>query len=96
MNPIIPHFSSECLEQLNSINEIEWPKVDDKFLIKKDYQIVVQINGKKRDIIISNKELDEKELIEKIMTNEKVIKFLKDVKIKKTIYITNKLINLIV
>ena len=58
--------------------------------------IVVQINGKKRDLILTNKEINEDELLEQINKNEKTSKLLKSKKIKKTIYIENKLINLIV
>jgi leucyl-tRNA synthetase len=96
MNPIIPHFSSECLSQINSQEKIIWPEIDSSFLIQNDHKIVVQINGKKRELINSNKELSEKELIKIIQNNEKIQKFLENKKIKKTIYIKNKLINLII
>ena len=94
--PIIPHFSSECLEKLGHKDQIKWPKIDDSLLIKKEYKIVVQINGKKKDLINVKKQKKEEELIKKIYENEKISKLLKDVKIKKTIYVKNKLINLIV
>jgi leucyl-tRNA synthetase len=96
MNPIIPHFSNECLSQINSQEKITWPKVDDSYLIQNNYKIVIQINGKKRDLINSEKELSESELLGIINKNENVSKFLENKKIKKTIYIKNKLINLII
>ena len=96
MNPIIPHFSNECLSQINSQEKITWPKVDDSYLIQNNYKIVIQINGKKRDLINSEKELSESELLGIINKNENVSKFLEEKKIKKTIYIKNKLINLII
>ena len=43
-----------------------------------------------------NKEINEKDLLFEIKKNEKVNKYLKDNEIKKSIYIKNKLINLIV
>ena len=42
-----------------------------------------------------NKDMSEKEMLIEINNNKKVQKFLTDKKIKKSIYIKNKLINLI-
>ena len=96
MTPIIPHFTHECLNQLNVTKEIMWPKFDASLLIKKEFNIVIQINGKKRDLITTDKELNEKELLVKINENPKILKFLENAKIKKTIFVQNKLINLII
>ena len=96
MTPIIPHFTHECLNQLNVTKEIMWPKFDTSLLIKKEFNIVIQINGKKRDLITTDKELNEKELLVKINENPKILKFLENAKIKKTIFVQNKLINLII
>ncbi len=96
MTPVIPHFSYECLNQLNYKNEVTWPKTEAKYLEKKEFKIVIQINGKKKDLISINKELNEEDLLKTIKKNEKVNKLLSNVKIKKTIYIKNRLINLII
>ena len=66
-----------------------------KYLKTKIHNIVVQINGKKRGLISSEKNLDEKELIEEIKQKEDLKKFLADKEIIKSIFIKNKLINLI-
>ena len=47
LNPILPHLSSEIIENLNLNEEIVWPKYDDKILIEENIAYVVQINGKK-------------------------------------------------
>ena len=96
MNPIIPHFSSECLEQTALKDKISWPEVDTKFLEKKEFTIVVQINGKKKNLIKIDREIDEEDLLKKIYKDEKIVKYLDNLKIKKTIFIKNKLINLII
>ena len=95
MSPIIPHMISECLEEVNG-NQIEWPKVDEKYLIENNIKIVIQINGKKRSIIQSKMDIDEKELIGEIKKDLKTSKYLENKKIFKSIYIRNKLINLII
>ena len=52
MIPIIPHFAMECLEELKIKDNIIWPEINLKNLRKEEFKIVIQINGKKRDIII--------------------------------------------
>ena len=48
MLPIIPHFTSECLE-LNEFEKNEyWPPYDEKMLQENNVNIVIQINGKKK------------------------------------------------
>ena len=96
MMPIIPHFANECFDQLNVSNNHKWPDVESGLLRKKKYVIVVQINGKKRDLLTFGQELNEKQVLEKVMNSEKSSKYLKKQKIKKTIYIKNKLINIII
>ena len=94
--PIIPHFANECFEQLNINNNYKWPDIKSGLLEKKKYDIVIQINGKKRDLLTFNQQLDEKQILKEVMKSEKSSKFLKKEQIKKTIYIRNKLINIII
>jgi len=56
----------------------------------------VQINGKKKNLIKIDREIDEEDLLKKIYKDEKIVKYLDNLKIKKTIFIKNKLINLII
>ena len=97
INPIIPHFSNECLETLKIlVEDMEWPKIDQKFLEKEAFNIVTQINGKKRKVFVINKSIDKKTLIENIKKDEQIKKYLNNKQIIKTIYIENKLINFII
>ena len=96
ISPILPHLANECLDELNIKERDQWPKVNEKFLKKESYNVVIQINGKKRDLMNFNKDINEKDLLLEIKNNVKINKFLKDKEIKKSIYIKNKLINLIV
>ena len=94
MNPFIPHFSNECLNTINE-NQINWPKISKKDLIEEDINFVVQINGKKRAILKIKRDVVEKEILEIIKTNLEIEKFLKDQTIKKSIFVPNRLINII-
>ncbi len=96
MSPIIPHFASECLEQLNASNKNKWPTIEKDFLEKIEHNIVVQINGKKRDVFTINTDLNEKEILKNVIKREKCSKYLEKKEIKKTIYVKNKLINIII
>jgi leucyl-tRNA synthetase len=95
MIPIIPHLASECLDELWIDKPHNWPKVDNKYLQKKEQNIVVQINGKKRCVILTEKNIKEKDLIEKIKETKDLKKFLDGKNIIKSIFIKDKLINLI-
>ena len=54
------------------------------------------MNGKKRGIISTENSLNEKDLIEKIKKTKELQKFIGDKNIIKSIFIKNKLINLII
>ena len=96
ISPVIPHLSNECLDDLNAQDRDKWPEVDKQFLIKEKFDIVIQINGKKRDLMSFTNEINEKELLIEIKNNERLKKFLESKEIKKSVYIKNKLINLII
>ena len=96
MMPVIPHIINECLESLNEKDEISWPKVNEKFIQSDMCNIVVQINGKKRSVISVERNLKEKIIIEKIQNDKSLDKYLLEKKLFKTIYIKDRIINLIV
>ena len=97
INPIIPHFSNECLEKLNqSVNKIKWPTVNKKYLEEETFQIVTQINGKKRKVFSINRSIDKETIINSIKNDDQIKKYLNNKKLIKTIYIENKLINFII
>ena len=95
ITPIIPHFSNECLELLNS-KKMDWPKYDENELIEKIVKIVIQINGKKRGLIETNKDITEEKLFEIINNDETITKHFGGKNVEKKIYIKNKLMNLII
>ena len=94
--PVMPHFASECLYQLGEDRVMKWPEINKQFLNNKINNIVIQVNGKKRDVMTLNSDVKEADLINKIKNNEKLKNFVNGKKIKKTIYVQNKLINLII
>ena len=96
ISPVLPHFSSECMEIINIKENILWPKVDEKFLIEDNINFIIQFNGKTRKIIVSKKNTTEDLLLTMIKEDDKLNSYLKNKNIKKKIFIPNKLINIIV
>ena len=95
MIPFIPHLAHECLEKITGKTKIEWPKVDEKNILDDNINFVVQINGKKRGVFNTKKDTSEKEVLEKINNDIELQKYINNQSIKKTIFVPNKLINMI-
>ena len=94
--PVLPHLSSQCLEDLGITGDYKWPDFETEKMSFEKFKIVVQVNGKKRTILESEKDLEEKDLLKLITNNQLIQKHLNGQNIKRSIYIKNKLINLIV
>ena len=79
-------------------NHLDFKNLDIKIEIleKKINQIVENLQNNQKSIFVSDEEINEEDLLKKIYKDEKIVKYLDNLKIKKTIYIKNKLINLII
>ena len=96
--PFAPHLSCECLSKLeggNFYEEIQWPKGNKSLLKEQEITLVVQINGKKRGLIVTKKDLSEKEVLIEAKKIENIKKNLKNKKVVKNIFVKNKIINFI-
>ena len=96
MMPVIPHFANECFSNIDKNKNLSWPEINEYLLIEENTNYVIQINGKKRAIIKGKKDLSEEELSNQISNNLELDKYIKNKKIKKKIFIPNKLINIII
>ena len=96
LSPFIPHFSSECFEELKQKMPPEWPMVNKNELIDEYFKCVIQINGKKRSLIQAKINTTEKEMLEIIKKDLNIKNLVSNKIIKKTIFIPNRLINLII
>ena len=98
LQPFIPHLSEELWKNLNktglAINQT-WPKhsvIDEE----NTYNIAIQINGKTREVIMAENNINTNNLLEMALKNKKVVKYVGGLQIKKKIHITNKVLNLII
>ncbi len=94
-SPVIPHFSSECLSDLNANEEIKWPNFDKSILDTAEVKFVIQVNGKKRAILNVKKDISENDLLKLAKENKSVDKYLNNVEINKVIFVQNRLLNIL-
>ena len=64
-------------------------------ITEEEINFVGQINGKKRSILKTKRDMSEDEILEEIKSNNETKKLLKDQKVGKTIFVSNRLINII-
>ncbi|MBU4078469.1 class I tRNA ligase family protein, partial [Patescibacteria group bacterium] len=94
--PFAPHLSEELYQSDKSIFQENWPKYDSKMIVEKEVSMIIQINGKVRGTIVVSTGLSEKEAVNLAIESDIAKKWLENKKIKKTIFIKDKLINFVV
>ncbi len=95
MMPVTPHLANECLSKFNNIQDVEWPKLDMTYLKNDKVEIVIQVNGKKRNSIKVEKDTNQKIINDEILSKQLIAKYIENKKLIKTIYVNNRLINYI-
>ena len=96
MMPVIPHLANECLKSLDLNKNISWPEINEKYIVEDKIKIVIQVNGKKRNIVIVDKDIEEKDIKDLIIKQKLIEKYTNNKEINKTIYVKNRLINYII
>ena len=92
--PFTPHLSHECLEMLGATDKNKWPSVDKKLIEKEKIKIAIQFNGKTRDVLEVEKDLNEKEIVKLCNNNIKLKEKIK-IKSQKIIFVKNRIINFV-
>ena len=100
LGPIAPHLAEELwgmLGQESSLFEhATWPEYDESKLITATIDLPVQVNGKLRGTITVARGADEAAVSEAALADEGVQRHVVDAEIVKTIYIPDRLLNLVV
>ena len=94
--PFTPHLAYECLEKLGEKDFDNWPNIDNELVSSEKIKIAIQINGRTRDVIEIEKDLDEKEIIAESKMSKKISDNLKNKKIVKIVYVKNRIINYLI
>jgi leucyl-tRNA synthetase len=97
--PYAPHIAEELWEALGgkgSVFEQCWPTFDERLASAGDVEIAVQVNGKLRSRLTVRRGLPENEVVELALADESVKKYVDGKKVKKVVYIQDRLLNLLV
>ena len=98
LNPICPHISEEIWLFYNfekQISNTPWVKYDEKNIIIKEINYAMLVNGKLKTTIKTKPELSKEEVIKMIENHKKYSLYLKNFKIKKIIFVKQKIINFV-
>ncbi|MCF7926260.1 MAG: leucine--tRNA ligase [Candidatus Izimaplasma sp.] len=99
INPFAPHITEELNALLGSEEDLvyaPWPTYDKSKLVEDTMEIVISINGKVRDKIVVSRDIQKDTLLSQAKNTERIKELIENKKIKKEIYVPNKLINLVV
>jgi leucyl-tRNA synthetase len=98
ISTFIPYVSNECWENFTEKNDLSsqnWPIIENFSVINDNFDIVIQINGKKRAIINANNNENEDSIFSKSLAIKNIKVILDEKIIKKKIFIKNKLLNIV-
>jgi len=99
LSPFVPHLAEELWE-MSGFKDLccqqKWPKYDEKLIEEQKIFLIVQINGKVRDKIEVKSGITQKEAEKIVFKSEKIKILLRESKVQKTIFIPNKLINIVI
>ena len=98
VSAFIPYIANECWEKITGKQDItlqKWPKIDGSLLEKENFDVVIQINGKKRAIINATNNESEENILSKSLAIKNIQVILDKKIIAKKIFIKNKLLNIV-
>ena len=81
---------------MNFEKNLSWPLIEEKYLEATKIDYVIQINGKKRSLINAEKDIKQELLFELVKKDEILDKYLKNLSVKKIIFVENRLMNILV
>ena len=98
---ITPHVGEEIWQILGHDDTIAyepWPEYSEDKCKDHEVTMAVQVNGKMRGTVVMEADLGNDQVVEKVLADEKIARFLEKQggSIVKTIVVKNKLVNLIV
>ena len=103
LSPFAPHIVEELWERLGFAAETgkmacqnPWPVYDESKTAASEAEMAVQVNGKLKGTVKLPTDSDEKTVVDAALQVEKVARAMEGMQIIKTIYVKNRLVNLIV
>ncbi|HMT18826.1 MAG TPA: leucine--tRNA ligase [Candidatus Saccharibacteria bacterium] len=99
VGPFAPHLAEELWHQLgntDSVHRNHWPAFDEAYLLDSTMKLAIQVNGKVRAEIEVSRDASESEVTQSALKQDNVITHLAGKQPKKIIYITGRLISIVV
>jgi len=99
ISPLAPHIAEECWVEFGhqpGIMKENWPKADENALAKQEVEIAIQVNGKFRGTMTVGAGLDQAAAQAAALQQPQAAKLIAGGQIMKTIFVPDKLINLVV
>ncbi len=96
--PFAPHFAEECWERLGhgaSVFEEEWPEWDEALTVEESVEVAVQVGGRTRSKIVVRRGSGEELVTAAALADPTTRRFLGDRPVRKTIYVPDRLVNLV-
>jgi len=97
--PYAPHIAEELWEVMGhdtSVFAAKWPSYDERLASAGDVEIAVQVNGKLRSRLVVPRGMTEKDVLARVLADEAVQKFVDGQKVKKVVFVQDRLVNLVV
>lgn len=97
--PFAPHLAEELWSNLGhhtSIIHASFPPIEEQYLQTGEITLPVSLNGKKKFVLQTVKDQEEKIIQELVLNDERMKKILDEKKIKKFIYVKNRIVNIVV
>jgi len=99
LSPIVPHICNRLWLDLGFdqpiIDEV-WPMHNPHLMMADTLEIIVQVNGKLRSKITVDSSIENAELEQLVLMDEKIKKYTNDQTIKKIIIVPKKLVNIVI
>jgi leucyl-tRNA synthetase len=99
LTPFTPHFCEELWSLAGGkgfISLEKWPEYEEKYTVKDEITLAIQVNGKVRAEIVMPKDVDKETALKAARENEKIMGYLEGKTLVKEIYVPGKLISLVV
>lgn len=99
LNPVAPHLTEELWQMAGfegKLNQTSWPSYDEKKLVKDEFEMPVQINGKVRGKVIMPINANKDDAIEAAKNDSNIANHIADKEIRKIIYVPGKILNIVV
>ena len=99
LSPIAPHICEYLWKNFygeKSNIETSWPKFNESLLEVEEFELIIQVNGKVRGKMNTNKGIDQKQIEKIALEVDNVKNYINSSEIKKTIHVKDKLINFVI